>query len=488
MKIKKLSLFLAAVTAVLCFSFVPASLGSVRADGAAVSSASALSADCFVSGYEYKADYVVDKITGVHGLALPEKDSEDNAIKYYFDYAKSGSSNYSEPAEVSSSSRVTFKEVPANKGGKVALTLRVFTEKTSSDEENEEKTYDYSCMKSKTLSFYVVSPENNAGTVYYNVESSVIKAYADAVTEKAKGIEHGKNFYYPDFEVEVSGAKKSLVNSLLYDVSDLKKTVYYAKATSSSFSSTTNSYFSLSDVGTYKFYIVFEDYAKNSAFVSLTETDDDGNSLYERKTLGGIEGFYDGSDNLIVPIFTLSVNSGKVPEVTVKSKSNNGYFGLEYEVEAFTVTTAGNSVSEKYTLYFSTTDISAGNSDWASVGDKVIELNSSVKDVTENEDVNFDSSDLTFTPSEDLGQGYYYVVCRVSDENGTTTVTCQPIAVKEGFSEVTRAFDVGAFFKNNYLSIIFLSIAVLSAIGIVLLIFIKPKDKVEEEVKPQAKN
>lgn len=485
MKIKKLSLFLAAVTAVLCFGWLPASLGSVSAATSSATAAPAVTADCLVSGYdEYKADYIVDKITAANGLTLPEKDADDKEIKYYFDYAKNGSSNYSEPAEVSSA-HVTFKEVPASKDGKVAMTLRVFTEK---DGASEEKSYDYSCMKGKTLSFYVVSPENNANTISYNTDSAVINAYAEAVVNKAADKEHGANYYYPDFEVEVAGAKKSLINSLLYDVSDLKKTVYYAKSTSSSFTSTTSSYFKLADVGTYKFYVVFEDYAKNSAFVNLSATDDDGNALYERKVVGGIEGFYDGDNNLVVPVFSFTVSKGKAPEITLK-KTNNGYFGLEYEVEAFTVVTEGNNSAKKYTLYFSKNDVSGGISDWNNVGDEILEeltVNNTVIDITDDEDYDFNSSDLTFTPSEVAG--YYYVVCRVSDENGTTAKVCNPIAVKEGFSEVKRAFDVGAFFKNNYLSIIFLSIAVLSAIGIVLLIFIKPKEKVEEEVKPQAKN
>lgn len=485
MKIKKLSLFLAAVTAVLCLGWLPASLGSVHADTASA----AVTADCLVSGYdEYTTKYVVDKVTAANGLTLPEKDSEDNAIKYYFEYAKSGSSNYSEPVEVSASTHVTFKEVPATDDGKVAMTLRVSTKK--SDSSDESASYDYSCMKGKTLSFYVVSSENNANTIYYNTDSAVINAYSSAVIDKAKSVELGKNFYYPDFEVEVSSAKKSLVNSLLYDVSDLKKTVYYAKPGASSFSSTSSSYFSISDVGTYKFYVVFEDYAKNSAFIDLTATDDDGNSLYERKVVSGVEGFYDSDNKLVVPVFSFTKSNGKAPEVTVNS-TNNGYFGLEYEVEAFDVTVAGSNQATKYTLYFSKTNVSSGISDWRSAGAKVLETlagNGSVIDITDEEDYDFDTSSTnpTFVPSETAG--YYYVVCRVADENDTTTVVCDPIAVKEGFSEVTRAFDVGAFFKNNYLSIIFLSIAVLSAIGIVLLIFIKPKDKVEEEVKPQAKN
>lgn len=468
MKIKKLSLFFAAVLAVVCLAVVPASYKPV--------SAASSTAD-FVGGYdEYKADYIVKKVTAANGVTLAEKDGDGNTVKYYFDYAKADSSDYTEEAEVSSSSRVTFKYSPAN-GEKIAMKLRVFTK-------NGENA-DYSCMGGRnSLAFYVVSKENNANTISYVTDAAVLNAYNQAISEKLESKKLGDNFYYPDFEVEVSGAKKSLVVSDLYDTADLKKTVYYAKASSSSFTSTTSSYFKLSDVGTYKFYIVFEDYAKTSAFVDLTEKDSDGNALYERKTVSGVEGFYDKSNKLVVPVFTFTIENGKAPEVTVKTKSPNGYFGLKYEVESFTVVTVGSNEAKKYELYFSHNDLSQG------LGDGFANAHALVKqqatDVTDDEDIAFDSSALTFIPKKEAG--YYYVICSVSDENGSVTKVCAPIAVKEGFSVVKRAFDFGAFVKTNYLSIIFLSIALLSAIGIVLLIFVKPKDKTaDENVDPVAK-
>ena len=468
MKIKKLSLFFAAVLAVVCLAAVPVSYKPVKAASA--------TAD-FVGGYdEYKADYIVKKVTAKNGITLAEKDSDDNTIKYYFDYAVAGTSDYSEEAEVSSSSRVTFKQNPA-KGSKVSMALRVFTKNGDAA--------DYSCMNGRSsLPFYVVNKEDNANSITYVTDQAVLNAYNDAIKSKLESKKLGENFYYPDFEVEVAGAKNSLVESDLYDVNDLRKTVYYAKASSSSFTSTTSSYFKLSDVGAYKFYIVFEDYAKTSAFVDLTEKDDDGNAVYERKVVGGVEGFYDKSNKLVVPVFTFTVKEGKKPEITVKSKSPNGYFGLKYEVDSFTVVTAGSNEAKKYELYFSTEDLSKNAGDAFANYWEVVRMQAT--DVTDDEEINFNSSALTFTPKKQAG--YYYVICSVSDENGSAIKVCNPIAVKEGFSEVKRAFDFGAFMKTNYLSIIFLSIALLSAIGIVLLIFVKPKDKTaDENADPVAK-
>lgn len=483
MKIKKISLFFAAVMAVLCV--MPATLGLAfaatdTADRAIIEKV----ADArFASGYEYKADYVAEKVIAANGLVLDEKDADGNSISYYFDYAKSGAEeeDYSDEMSTSSSTAFTFKQVPADKYDAIEMTMRVFTK---NDSERE--------YKSKALVFYVIDSSNNENSVRYTDDIEVIKAYQKAVTEKADAKGHGENFYYPDLTVEVTDgdatAEKNLIVSDIYDASDLKKTVYYAKPDSTSFTSTASAYFKLSEVGTYKFYITFEDHAKNAAFVDLTETDEEDNVLYEQKIVDGIEGFYDKENNLIVPVFTLSVSKGKSPEITIGT-SPKGYFGLEYEVESFDVNQYGNNFSKKYTLYFSKINLSEGITNWRNVGVEIIE--NAVKggtafDITEEEAYEFDSSELTFTPNGTAG--YYFVICRAADDNGTNAKVCDAIAVSEGFSEVKRAFDVGAFFKNNYLSIIFLSIAVLSAIGIVLLIFIKPKEKTaDEEVTPVAK-
>ncbi len=483
MKIKKISLFFAAAMAVLCV--MPATLGLAfaatdTADRAIIEKV----ADArFASGYEYKADYVAEKVIVANGLVLDEKDADGNSISYYFDYAKSGAKeeDYSDEMSTSSSTAFTFKQVPA-KYDAIEMTMRVFTKKDSERE-----------YKSKTLVFYVINSSNNANSVRYTDDIEVIKAYQKAVTDKAeaKG-NQGESFYYPDLTVEVaegdSTAKKDLIVSDIYDLSDLKKTVYYAKPDSTSFTSTTSAYFKLSEVGTYKFYITFEDYAETSAFIDVSEKDDDGNALYELKIIDGIEGYYNNDDVLAVPVFSFEVKSDKAPEITIGT-SPKGYFGLEYEVESFTVNQYGNNSSKKYTLYFSKINLSEGITNWRDVGVDIIE--NAVKggtafDITEEEAYEFDSSELTFTPNGTAG--YYYVICRAADDNGTNAKVCDAIAVSEGFSEVKRAFDVGAFFKNNYLSIIFLSIAVLSAIGIVLLIFIKPKEKTaDEEVTPVAK-
>lgn len=60
MKIKKLSLFFAAVLAVVCLAAVPVSYKPVKA---------ASSTADFVGGYdEYKADYIVKKVTEKNGV------------------------------------------------------------------------------------------------------------------------------------------------------------------------------------------------------------------------------------------------------------------------------------------------------------------------------------------------------------------------------------------------------------------------------------
>lgn len=486
MKIKKISLFFAAVMAVLCV--MPATLGSAfaAADTADSAIVEKVADARFASGYEYKADYVAEKVIAANGLTLDEKDADGNSVSYYFDYAKSGAKeeDYCDEMSTSSSTAFTFKQVPANKDDAIEMTMRVFTKKDSERE-----------YKSKTLVFYVVDSSNNANSIRYTDDIEVIKAYQAKVSEKADGKVQDGSFTYIDVEdVEIgegdAKVKKSLIVSDLYDITttDLKRTIYYAKPSSSSFTSTSGS-ISLSEVGTYKFYVAFEDYDANSAFVDVSEKDDDGNALYELKVIDGIEGYYNNDDVLVVPVFSFEVRSDKAPVIEVNT-SQKGYFGLEYDFDALlNPTSYGNNSSEKYTLYFSKTNLAENVTNWRNEGVAIIEeavKNGTAFDITDEEAYEFDSSECTFMPNSTAG--YYYVICRVADDNGYNAKVCDAIAVSEGFSEVKRSFDVGAFFKNNYLSIIFLSIAVLSAIGIVLLIFIKPKEKTaDEEVTPVAK-
>ncbi len=479
MKIKKLSLFFAAVMAVLCLVPASFSVALAASDTVATDGDKAV----FVSGYEYKADYVFKKVLKANGLEFDEKDADGKTIDYYFDYKKNGA-DFGEVKSVSADTKIKFTQVPDDDDSTVAMTMRVCTKKASADSEADEWNY-----KNSSLEFYICQPENNANTIAYNIDSKVIGAYQEAVN--AVKLELGGKFYWLSTDLS-DKIKSDLIVSKLYDVSDLTgntktRKCYYAKPGSSSFSSTTSDNFSIDATGTYSFYMVFEDLADTTAFVDLSETDENGDSLYERKIVGGIEGFYDSEDNLIVPVFTFTIDSDKAPEITIKT-CQKGFFGLEYEIEAFNTTVYGSSETKKYTLYFCEEDISEGGKveNWNENGHTLLESGSRVKDITDDEAYGFDSSSLTFTPNNT--KGYYFVVYTVSDGYGTRTRTSNAIVVQSGFKEVKRAFDVGAFFQNNYLSIIFLSIAVLSAIGIVLLIFIKPKEKsTDEEVTPVAK-
>ena len=96
-------------------------------------------------------------------------------------------------------------------------------------------------------------------------------------------------------------------------------------------------------------------------------------------------------------------------------------------------------------------------------------------------EIAFNNSTLNFTTTK---KGFYYVVVTVADKYGEASAVTYAIEVASEFTEVK--YDT-QFLKHNWVSIMFLGIALLSLIGIILLIFVKPKEEKEEEVTVVAK-
>ena len=166
------------------------------------------------------------------------------------------------------------------------------------------------------------------------------------------------------------------------------------------------------------------------------------------------------------------------PEITISSKVEEGYIGLAYQDASEYITIVADNESVKYELYYSATKFNEGD-DWASAGVKTVEDNA--ENVTEVEEYEFNSSSLEFMPTK---AGCYYIVINVADKYGRDTAVTYAIEVNHEFTEVK--YDT-QFWKYNWVSMMFLGIAVLCLIGIILLIFVKPKEEVEEEITTVAK-
>ena len=147
-------------------------------------------------------------------------------------------------------------------------------------------------------------------------------------------------------------------------------------------------------------------------------------------------------------------------------------------------------VSIKMTLYRMASDSQIVNAliaaaDGKTYNEKNSSKNSGVYDVTEVKAFAFDTSTRYFNVA---AKGYYYVVCEVGNEWGDTAFCTYAINGNNEFNRVKYVRDWGMFLKNNTLSVVFLGIAVLSFIGLIVVICIKPKEAgADGDVTPKSK-
>lgn len=385
------------------------------------------------------------------------------------------------------------------------------TLKNSEDTEHAEK-------EPVELTFKTVSSDGLDLTPAYNFgDLKALKQYAATVKETASGVGFGDDFTFPDI--------KNLYTTNYYAKEDAKLTLFYMTPSASSFSKSTVSgssskEFELSSHGKYTFYIALANPVNDKdEAISLNDYElkddgyykDDEKKYYlsdetfssvvygegeEDPDITGVTVQYlcDAEGNKIYPVFSFNYSGMKAPKV-IKSQSegqvHNAYYGLTYTNVSKLLTVESVSDSQtQYRLYFSKTELSKDKLVWADAAewsDKIED--NKLYDVTDEKDFAFSESTRNFNVAE---KGYYYVTCDVSNEFGGDSAYVVINGTKE-ISKISYTRDwgkeIGSFFKNNTTSVIFLGIAILSFIGLMLVIFIKPKDaKVEENVTPKSKD
>lgn len=269
---------------------------------------------------------------------------------------------------------------------------------------------------------------------------------------------------------------KKLVVSKYYNMSDLKYFVYYCTPTATSFTYSTSTTGTLSSItsssnGNYMFYVTYQDDDKN-----IIETSDDYKLKYGTYGFG----YYDESDKLIIPVFEYVINKTTEIEIKAEGGKEEGFINYRYDDLSFDITNGDNPQFElKY---------SADGETWvdAIAYDDDKKDNSAAHAKFDLD--SFTKSSITFTP---LKKGYYKVVCYVVEANGgnkTASAVSEEVKVEREYKEVKPVDErFKNFIKGNWQSLIFLSIAVLSFIGIIILIFVKPKEEVKASATVKAK-
>lgn len=536
MKMRKITAFITAFVAILAtFSFLNPTLAKADEATATPLPEYTITTAKFVKGYKsYKSNYLFSFFeTAVNATASGDDRIDYSKYTYTFAYGlKSDSDLNDAEKENTSASGIsiateTVKEgetekvqLQDGKGDSVKFNAKGEYKATLS---RASKTGDDKTASEFAVVYFTVVDKPESLKLEYNFDEDALKDYVGLIKTKADSVDFGEDFTYPDL--------RKLIDVDYFDYSDLQLTLYYTSPESSGFTKVSPSadssskQFELDEIGYYSFYVGLCDPCQISEqdvnLSSLTAKQEgkvvnyyDGEDLkFTRKPSGIVldEGYEDYSIDYLVaadgttkicPIFTFNYVKNETPKVTVSSAADTtkGYHKLVYKNadKLITITTVDNKTT-RYRLYYSDTDVTV-DGDWTHLlgattlaefskssefNSDDIDSNKGVFDVTEVEAFDFSTSTRYFTVA---AKGYYYVVCDVGTNFGQVTVCTNAIDATNAFTTVKYARDWGKFLENNTTAVIFLGIAVLSFIGLLLVIFIKPKDKETEKADALPKN
>ena len=295
------------------------------------------------------------------------------------------------------------------------------------------------------------------GTDVYEAYLLAVKEAACSVNEDGEEvyIELGEDYQVPSLENFVSD------NRISY--SNLKATVHYKTPTDDE---GTNSNFEIpvDSAGDYIFYVTFEDLEGNKI-----ETDD----------------FFiideDDSNNKTDEVYAKFVFSFHVEDdadfsVDASKRLGKGYVGELYSATDF-IFNASNYTKTYRLFYNDKLDATATDDGWVE-----IIASDNLTDSYENEVFSADdiknieyNGRLSFTPDR---AGRYKITCAIVSDNSTRSDEASAVFTVDKPLVVKPYQPMPA---REVLAIIFLSVGGLCLAGIIALIFVKPKEKTDEE-------
>lgn len=257
----------------------------------------------------------------------------------------------------------------------------------------------------------------------------------------------------------------ALVNSEIVDKKELTYKMYYRAPGSASFSAATTKKgdlptLSVSAKGTYSFYVLADDGNEFGVKKEISIED------CEENEVGGVYGWYKkDTTTLVAPIFTYENKENKEITVTIKGDSGTGRVKQRYQNLSVTVENASDTLVK---LQYNATSGEANAEGWVDA--------TAGKEARFSKD-GFKSGTYYFTP---LKKGYFRLSVKAKGgEDGVTVkeVKTDAVSVQDQVEELKLEDErLKNFFKNNWLSLIFLGIAVLCLVGIVVVALWKPAD------------
>ena len=309
------------------------------------------------------------------------------------------------------------------------------------------------------IAITVIDKDYNTGNdaPIYNATESALNAFMDALVKATK---IGDNYVSLGKSIDIPSLK-DFVDYEYVPYEKLKYTVYVNSPNDENKTSSTMK-IRVDVPGEYKFYVMF--YDGDNTMESPIDNED--------IMKGGLAD--------CVFSFKIEDNAPLVVEANKETAGTNGYVGVRYSAVPFKI--EAESYSPTYSLWYNPTeDATFETEGWVKVLKKS-ELTSTYDDEKETftkeeiETINYDGR-LVFTP---VKVGTYRIDCEVS----------KGLSVYEDadsyFIKVTdvklKVKPQNQWVKNNMVSIIFLSIGTACLIGILILLFIKPKERTERIV------
>ena len=297
----------------------------------------------------------------------------------------------------------------------------------------------------------------------YNISDEIAYASFLNAVEKATTVEKedgtitsvglGTDFKLPSMKDLVSD------NFVVYE--NLSAKLYY-RTLADKQSTSTNS-FKLNHIGKYIFFVTFSDGENEIKEKDFFVEESDG-TINKGKYF---ENF----------VFEFEIIDNADIEVDAPEIQGNGYKGVQYKASSFIVDAQGCTM--KYQLYYNA-DLDAESSDagWVEIPKADIVSNENYNvggfDYDEVKKVAYDG-ELTFVPTR---IGAYRIVCTATSSVSERDARDETIIIVESSPKVVEV--PSKWLENNLRSVIFLSIGTLCLIGIVVLLFVKPKEKTQE--------
>ena len=238
----------------------------------------------------------------------------------------------------------------------------------------------------------------------------------------------------------------------------------------------------MSEAGDYEFYVVFKDSNGNAMdredFYKLDEHDD--------SKIVGIDDIAAAIEDPMTvvatykyfpAVFRFTVEDDAPMSVTVPDSQGTGYLNIKYTATAFDIQSSGYNVT--YTLsYNADVNATADSEDWIEIpklADVTDEYNENGFTYSDIESIDYDG-DYTFTP---VKLGAYKIDCEITSDKSERSASGYTVIKVEEEPAVVKVDT--HWLRNNIWSVVFLSVGTLALIGIIVLLFIKPKEEVETD-------